>query len=187
MIVDVINQSASGQNPGSVGSIPLSQKGAVNGVATLGADGLVPAAQLPNEALIACTNAQRLAGSGPVDGIRAGQRVKVTDQGNRIEQYNGGGTGAETNWTIVAPSYEVRVSNTTGASLTYNGVSVANGASLFSVGKWAVAGEVVPVCDDAEEIYGTARIGDLVIPMQALAGVSIPDLGQSRSVIHLVF
>jgi hypothetical protein len=77
------------------------------------------------------TNAQRLAGTQG-DGttpLVAGDKVRVTDQANRIEQYlgpvNGAGFGNE-NWAVLRNTVSLGVTNysSTEESITVNGVSV---------------------------------------------------------------
>lgn len=92
------------------------------------------------------TNAQRLAGSNGTRTFVSGDRVRVTDQADRIEQFLGGTVGDNASWLVLENSFQVFIYQASGSSYTFTisgqpGVVVPSGV-LTSIG-WAKTGTLV--------------------------------------------
>jgi hypothetical protein len=84
------------------------------------------------------TNAAKLAAPTP----RVGQKVRITGEANRIEEFLGGDSSLDANWLVVKNTVELFIENGTGDPIEINGVTVADGADS-SVG-W-VSPTAVPI------------------------------------------
>jgi hypothetical protein len=82
---------------------------------------------------INCTNAQRLAATGPVAGAVAGQLFRVTDQANRLEQYLGGRYSDNQNWLVLRNTVQLLIysSENSAGPTTVNDILIPDGEAGF--------------------------------------------------------
>lgn len=113
------------QTPGQAGLVAVADRGAANGVATLGADSKIPASQLPALAItstsVVASQAAQLA-----LGAQEGDVAVRTDLGVSYI-HNGGATGTMTDWS------ELRANDTTVDATHITGGDIAAARMLANV------------------------------------------------------
>lgn len=144
--------------------IPLTQKGAVNGVATLGADGKIPVGQVPSIALVDVFVVADIAARDALT-VEEGDVARVTDNGSGVPEvymYNG------TSWVSLKTNGELllHTSQATGAHAA-SAISVVPAGNLSSTTAQAALTELQ---------------GDIDTNNGKLANVVAPSTGKSFEV-----
>lgn len=96
------------------------------------------------DAIYDATNAQRLAGTNGTRAFVAGDRVRVTDQANRLEQFLGGTVGDNANWLVLENTLQVFIYIGSASNFTIEGQSPVAVPlnTLTSIG-WAKLGALI--------------------------------------------